>query len=350
MSASTSASPSSLSQQPLNPLNPLAIKLASPSTHTKRQRSGPSCDCCRSRKIKCDSEIFILSALDSINLEDNLVPTSINSHIAYCEFISSNPDSGYQYYKIIKDEEHALNNKLTSFNYLQFKPCSACITKNLKCCFSKGFTRNDIIKFNKTEKLNNNSIPNQSSISSPSTTSLGSINLQLSSLNVSSNLPSPSISIPTSPPTQTNDSIQIKQESEISSNISNLFKKNQLLTPSPTPALDSDTSFTNHKIESDSEQEHEKLKIDIIKDAKATKDFENTKDATKNIKNTKDFKNLKNIKDIKETKKVKEFKERKSSKKTSCKTCRFKKIKCVKIDNSELCVYCNKKGIGCLFE
>lgn len=53
----------------------------------------------------------------------------------------------------------------------------------------------------------------------------------------------------------------------------------------------------------------------------------------------------------KEKEKEKELeKERKSSKKTSCKTCRFKKIKCVKIDGSDRCVYCNKKSICCLFE
>lgn len=54
-------------------------------------------------------------------------------------------------------------------------------------------------------------------------------------------------------------------------------------------------------------------------------------------------------KDLKDREKDKD-KERKFSKKTSCKTCRFKKIKCVKIDGSDKCVYCNKKNISCLFE
>ena len=180
-SSSSSSVSSSSSFSSSSSASNIAIKLASPSIHTKRQRSGPSCDCCRSRKIKCDSEIFILSTLSNIpSSSNNSTTTTVdekhNSHIAHCKYISTDLLSNYQYYKIIKDEEHSLNNKLTSFNYLQFKPCSACLSKNLNCSFSKGFTRNDIVKFNKSEKfptiLNNriddHSLPTPSpSIQSP---------------------------------------------------------------------------------------------------------------------------------------------------------------------------------------
>ncbi|TID26161.1 hypothetical protein CANINC_002856 [Pichia inconspicua] len=177
----------------------LAIKLASPSATTKRQRSGPSCDCCRARKIKCDSEIFILSTLDpDLHTTEDASTNEANSYIAHCQFIVSSNKTGYQYYRIIKDQEHSLNNKLTSFNYLQFKPCKACTVKNLKCCFSKGFTRNDIIKFNKSEREVN----------------------------------PPQIPTPTNTPTPIDSVSQIKQ-SQVTSQPT---QQPALPTPSPTPA------------------------------------------------------------------------------------------------------------------
>ncbi|GMM28412.1 Sut2 protein [Martiniozyma asiatica (nom. inval.)] len=238
---------------------PTAIKLASPSTNTKRQRSGPSCDCCRARKIKCDSEIFIMSELGAQNSKENIIPKDINSHIAHCEFVSMNPVSGYQYYKIIKDGEHSLNTKLTTFSFLQFKPCSACSAKNLKCCFSKGFTRNDIIRFNKHERLANAQYQKNS-----------------------------------------NDSLILSSVNESSSS--------SLPTPSPTPAININS---------------QPVVVNGIPIPNAI--------TASSVLNG-------------------EYDERKSNKKTSCKTCRVKKIKCVKLEGSQVCVHCIKKAQGCVFE
>lgn len=364
--ASASTSGSAASSASLS--NHLAIKLASPSTHTKRQRSGPSCDCCRSRKIKCDSEIFILSSLDSTNLEKNTVPEVINSHIAHCQFISTNLSSGYQYYKIIKDEEHALNNKLTSFNYLQFKPCSACITKNLKCCFSKGFTRNDIIKFNKFEKLNGNNNSSGSTKATVPTITTPDNNTPVASLtnSISENnsiLPSPATSIPTSPPSQVSqyplsDPTFISNKNYNSNNNSNnddddtknttsslgktdfgslpsFTKTTSLPTPSPTPAS-INLESNNYLIKKNSN-------ISAALTLKSNQNLDSKSSIMKDIK-------LKDVNIGVDIKEIKGTKEKKSSKKTSCKTCRFKKIKCVKVDGSDSCVYCNKKSVDCFFE
>lgn len=153
-----------------SPSRPIAIKLASPSMSCKRQRSGPSCDCCRSRKIKCDSEIVILASLPEGLPENDTAPVS--SEIAHCEFLTSDPHTGYQYFKITRssDSEH---DKLGSFQYLKFKPCSACVNKGFHCRFSKGFTRNDIIRFNKFEKLRHSDACHSKSSSPVSDTSEG---------------------------------------------------------------------------------------------------------------------------------------------------------------------------------
>ncbi|KAG7811106.1 hypothetical protein KL921_002734 [Ogataea angusta] len=127
-----------------------SIKLASPSTASKRQRSGPSCDCCRARKIKCDSEIFVLAELP----KTRSAAAPRGSEIASCKFLYED-EHRYQYFEIDTSQyqNQRFNTKLSQFRYLKFKPCSACSSKKLACCFSKGFTRNDIIKFNKSERM-----------------------------------------------------------------------------------------------------------------------------------------------------------------------------------------------------
>ncbi|KAH3668691.1 hypothetical protein OGAPHI_002445 [Ogataea philodendri] len=146
----TTPNESSPSPPPVTPINLTSIKLASPSTASKRQRSGPSCDCCRSRKIKCDSEIFVLADLPKITSQ---VPPQV-SEIANCNFLYED-EHRYQYFQIDTDQyqNQRFNSKLSQFKYLKFRPCSACSSKKLTCCFSKGFTRNDIIKFNKSERM-----------------------------------------------------------------------------------------------------------------------------------------------------------------------------------------------------
>lgn len=273
--------------------SPTAIKLASPSNNTKRQRSGPSCDCCRSRKIKCDSEIFIMSDLSNeeiVNSSKDQQPSEVNSFIAHCEFVSFNESTGYQYYKIFKDGDHSLNNnnKLNSFSYLQFKPCSACTSKNLKCCFSKGFTRNDIIRFNKHERK---SLKSTSSATTTTTTATVS-DTAPSSINGVSSTSSPNSSSPNSASTSTTSLVN-QDEPQVKLEGAEFDNTLDLPTPSPTPS-----NQTN-------------LQDQMITPPQS---------------------------------------ERKSNKKTSCKTCRSKKIKCVKTEGSNVCVHCIKKSQGCDFE
>lgn len=101
--------------------------LPSPTPKSKRrQRLGPSCDCCRKRKVKCDATIFVLDN-DFSELSESQSSSLIQGEqILIAGFIF-----------------------LISFGKLiKFKPCTSCKSKNLDCIFSKGFTKDDLIKKN----------------------------------------------------------------------------------------------------------------------------------------------------------------------------------------------------------
>ncbi|GME82808.1 unnamed protein product [Ambrosiozyma monospora] len=295
---------------------PKSIKLASPSNATKRQRSGPSCDCCRSRKIKCDSEITIISQLPNMYLNltseesDASSVDSSSSKIAHCKFISR--DGDYQYFRIVKDEvasasSSALNSaaaaKLGSFDYLKFKPCSACNGKNLQCCFSKGFTRNDIIKFNKSEKLHR-------ALSPP----LGS-NTDLHLHNQS--------------PQQSQSQPQLTYPSTHSSISSPTTTTSNILAPSPvTPSMPVSSLQQPASITSSNS-----LPIQISATSTSTTSTKTPRSHSHS-----------------HSQRHGSTSSSRQSKKTSCKSCRYKKIKCMKVDGSEVCLSCSKKHISCEFE
>ncbi|CAI4062007.1 hypothetical protein N7582_002023 [Saccharomyces uvarum] len=131
---------------------------ASTGSNSKRQRSGPSCDKCRLKKIKCNAKIEILLQDDSIiplisdKLRYILTPTDIQLHKGTLLQNITLPDDvieGTSSRKLIKHID----------KLVLLTPCLPCtkkrhghssssssstFSKNVNCTFSKGFTRADI--------------------------------------------------------------------------------------------------------------------------------------------------------------------------------------------------------------
>ncbi|AMD21810.1 HFL046Wp [Eremothecium sinecaudum] len=130
----TASSPSSINQEP-------TVITAS---KYKRQRTGPSCDICRSKKIKCDATITIL-------FQDPSVTRSYSNQLH--SQVSVSDLSRETFTQIPKDIRKALLTKeLLLLKHIDkliaFKPCTSCSKrKNCVCSFSKGFTRADINVF-----------------------------------------------------------------------------------------------------------------------------------------------------------------------------------------------------------
>ncbi|CAI5759938.1 unnamed protein product [Candida verbasci] len=98
-------------------------------TSKRRQRLGPSCDACRIRKVKCNADISIISK--DLNHVINLFNLTFHQqNILINEDCLQFPD----YFIIFHNDK-----------FIKFKSCNSCDSKNLKCNFSKGFTREDIM-------------------------------------------------------------------------------------------------------------------------------------------------------------------------------------------------------------
>ncbi|ODQ60786.1 hypothetical protein WICANDRAFT_61351 [Wickerhamomyces anomalus NRRL Y-366-8] len=102
---------------------------------SKRQRVGPSCDFCRSKKIKCDAhvEIMEIDVLYDLNLtkkdeikDENL----IKKYMTEDEL-----DEGF---KLIYSNE----------KIIKFKTCSYCLAKHQPCLYKRGYTKDDILRYN----------------------------------------------------------------------------------------------------------------------------------------------------------------------------------------------------------
>ncbi|KAF4001896.1 hypothetical protein FOB22_005598 [Saccharomyces cerevisiae] len=121
----------------------------------KRQRDGPSCDSCRTKKIKCNATIIIF-------LQDRNLISSISSNLHYTlsqddinqfrmKFFRKLPDV-MGTYEVIKHLD----------KIVLFKACTSCSRrnqKNGKCLFSRGFTKSDMNVFSKiNSKLKDKSI------------------------------------------------------------------------------------------------------------------------------------------------------------------------------------------------
>lgn len=110
----------------------------------RRQRLGPSCDHCRARKVKCNADVVMLSRyFDPADLE-----TEHKDDFTLTSSQKSKLCSGQEVHTDDKAVLVVSNNKL-----IRFMPCSSCSMKSLACCFSKGFTKEDVIHNKKKQCL-----------------------------------------------------------------------------------------------------------------------------------------------------------------------------------------------------
>ncbi|CAD1811746.1 hypothetical protein FOB58_003839 [Candida parapsilosis] len=136
--------------QPQQPQQPANISTPKPNTtstsssssssptNKRRQRLGPSCDSCRARKVKCDAEITILSTSTSTSS----IAATYNLNSQQLHTLSTTNKLCMGDFQLLHN-----NNK-----YIHFKPCRSCIGKKIDCCFSSGFTKEDILSNKKKSK------------------------------------------------------------------------------------------------------------------------------------------------------------------------------------------------------
>lgn len=141
---------------------------SSSSSNNKRQRSGPSCDKCRMKKIKCNADVRILyqsSKLLKIEFLHFQI-SSIDELIKLC----SKYNIDYSKKLADTDIENLINiGKIIKHfdKIIFFKSCTSCSKKNKnlinkqntqQCSFSKGFTRQDINTLAKILRNPNNNL------------------------------------------------------------------------------------------------------------------------------------------------------------------------------------------------
>lgn len=118
----------------------------------RRQRSGPSCDHCRRKKIKCDAQVQVLLR--------NVAPHTLRApalHHVYTQDELRVLDTQLKKLSIDPSLFSAKSPHETRYlvrhidKLIEFKPCYACVratldrsTAKMCCKFSKGFTRADI--------------------------------------------------------------------------------------------------------------------------------------------------------------------------------------------------------------
>lgn len=105
----------------------------------RRQRWGPSCDNCRFRKVKCNAEVIMLSR-NFVGAEDVEELRLLLPHQREQVLAGESVQIPSNFVLVLS------KNKL-----IKFKPCLSCATKGLACCFSKGFTKEDIIHSKRSE-------------------------------------------------------------------------------------------------------------------------------------------------------------------------------------------------------
>lgn len=108
----------------------------------RRQRLGPSCDACRSRKVKCNAEVVLLTRRftpQDPEIEELATLSPEESERLAAGEIVQLPGL----YRLI-----VFNSKL-----IKFRQCLLCALKNLDCCFSKGFTKEDIVHTKRSGEL-----------------------------------------------------------------------------------------------------------------------------------------------------------------------------------------------------
>lgn len=98
----------------------------------RRQRLGPSCDNCRSRKVKCDADVVLLSRTFPQGEEpaEYAVLSAAQKHaVAAGRAVHT---------------AHGFAVVLSNSKLIKYKCCLSCGGKGLECGFSKGFTKEDI--------------------------------------------------------------------------------------------------------------------------------------------------------------------------------------------------------------
>lgn len=107
----------------------------------RRQRLGPSCDSCRVRKVKCNADIVIVLKDMAAAAETSTLYNKVDFAPLLKQEVTSVPlDSEYQ---LISS-----HNKL-----IKFKPCTNCTARTIDCCFSKGFTKEDMLHKKPSDNL-----------------------------------------------------------------------------------------------------------------------------------------------------------------------------------------------------
>ncbi|CUM68348.1 uncharacterized protein PRCAT00006070001 [Priceomyces carsonii] len=98
----------------------------------RRQRLGPSCDACRSRKVKCTAEVTVVAR--SLQLEQQTIEGITDDHLKRLVWNKETVelDDGAQLV--------IANDKI-----IKFKGCKSCRAKGLECHFSKGYTKEDMM-------------------------------------------------------------------------------------------------------------------------------------------------------------------------------------------------------------
>ncbi|KAK6463800.1 hypothetical protein DFJ63DRAFT_335315 [Scheffersomyces coipomensis] len=123
------------------------------STNKRRQRLGPSCDSCRLRKVKCNAEIIILAkSMEDINQNQLIYQYNLSS--VELERLLNQSQVITKVDQVDNNEEiHLL---ISNSKLIKYKFCNSCNSKGLNCCFSKGFTKEDIMVNNKKSNTNAN--------------------------------------------------------------------------------------------------------------------------------------------------------------------------------------------------
>lgn len=138
-SASSVSSASPMSSPHMHNATVVSV-VPSKSSAKRRQRLGPSCDSCRSRKVKCNADIsVVLKSLDPAELS----PTGMSpSQIA--DLLYNNAQISF------KDaDDNTVNFLISNDKVIKLRSCKSCNVKGFNCCFSKGFTKEDIMMNNK---------------------------------------------------------------------------------------------------------------------------------------------------------------------------------------------------------
>lgn len=125
------------------------------SSKWKRQRTGPSCDVCRSKKIKCDATIIVLwqdgwlLSMAGREAEDQSLHYPLNIENCPERILEKIPKEIVQQLRERKDM--SLVRHLDKL--IVFTPCSSCWKKKACACnFSKGFTRADVAVYSNLNK------------------------------------------------------------------------------------------------------------------------------------------------------------------------------------------------------